>query len=179
MLKLWSLKLNIFIKKGIVRFYPWAVKGRERVNWRKVGKVSLALLAYPALTFLFIFTGFEMAARFLISPFSPTDKAHIWFFFAVAPAPIWIPLGATIMYWLPKFLTSRFAVPLLKATLLTLLLSPFVYLFFIFAEYILAAIFAVLWFFSEQPNGPTEDELNHDHGDPWNDPNHPDYLMHN
>lgn len=174
MFKVLSLKLSILLKKGIVWIYPWAMKASEFVNWHMVGKVSLAFLAYPALTFLLAVSGLEVVARFMVSPFSPSDKENVWFFFLVVSVPLLLPLLTAGVYWLPKLLRSKLAIPLLKALILTLALSPFVYLFLIFAEYVLAAIFSVAWFLSNHSE-PEIDDSKH-YSDPWNDVSNTEHL---
>lgn len=176
MFKIWSLRLGVLIKKGIIRLYPLAVSGRARVNWRKVGTVSGALFLYPALTLLLAVMGARGVAKFMVSPFDPVDKSNIWFFFLVVAVSLMLPAVSAFMYWLPRFLTSRLAIPFFKALVVTLALSPFIFLLFAFSEYIIFATLIVLWFLGgagyEEPFDPDKGR------NPFLDPLHSQYLYH-
>lgn len=175
MFKVWWLKLGIFIKKGIIWFYPLAVRARNFVNWRKVSKVSFAFLLYPILVFLFAIGGARPVAKFMVSPFDPVEKSNLWVFFLIILVSLLLPLASAVVYWLPRFLTSRFVTPFFKALVVTFALSPFVFLVFAFAEYILSFIILVVWLCGgyEEPYDPDKGR------DPFNDPVHSQYLLHN
>lgn len=144
MFKRWSLRLSVIVKKAIVRGYPLALRGRKIVSWRFVLKASLVFLLYPALAFIFAVSGLEPVARFLVSPFAPTTKANLWFFFLVVSVPVILPLVSAFLYWLPGFMRLRIAVPVIKAALVALLVAPLVLTIYLFISVILSVIVGVL-----------------------------------
>lgn len=176
MFKLISLKVDKFVIKLISWLYPFAEKGRSLVSWPAVVKVFGFFILYITSVLVIGNLGFDYIALSMVSPFSPYEKDNYWFFLSISFLSISFTTLSILIYFIPRFLLSKFSRPLIKSLIVTVSLSPIIFFFFIYWEVITGAVFALLYFISTMKY---DSDIKTKYEDPHNDPTHKDYMTYN
>lgn len=146
MLSLLFSKPDSLARRIVVFLFPYALRGRDKVNWRKVGKVSGLLSIWPMTALTLATLGFERIADFMANPFNSLDRG--WLFIVPFILALFVPLVAAIMYWSASFLRSRCGAPFFKAAIWTLILAPALFFTLVYADVIATVVLAILAIFS-------------------------------